>query len=46
MIVESQFKPAWWLRNRHAQTIFPKFFRRRPKLAIRRERIELPDGDF
>lgn len=46
MIVDSTFKPAWWLRNRHAQTMFPTFFRRRPKLAVRRERIELPDGDF
>ncbi len=40
------FKPAWWLSNRHAQTIFSTFFRRRPNLAVRRERLELPDGDF
>ncbi|HET8552723.1 MAG TPA: hydrolase [Gammaproteobacteria bacterium] len=46
MITDSTFKPAWWLKNRHAQTIFPAFFRRRPKLAVRRERLELPDGDF
>ncbi|HET7570575.1 MAG TPA: hydrolase [Gammaproteobacteria bacterium] len=46
MITDSTFKPAWWLKNRHAQTIFPAFFRRRAKLAIRRERLELPDGDF
>lgn len=40
------FKPAWWLKNRHAQTIFPTFFRRGAKLDLHRERIELPDGDF
>ncbi|HET7307366.1 MAG TPA: hydrolase [Gammaproteobacteria bacterium] len=46
MITQSTFRPAWWLKNRHAQTIFPTLFRRRPKLAVRRERLELPDGDF
>ncbi|HVV68873.1 MAG TPA: hydrolase [Gammaproteobacteria bacterium] len=41
------FKPAWWLRNRHLQTIWPTLFRRRIKnLPLWRERIELPDGDF
>lgn len=38
--------PAWWLKNRHLQTIIPNTLRPRPRLAIRRERIELPDGDF
>lgn len=46
MIDNSRFKPAWWLRNRHLQTIVPNTFRPLPQLAIRRERIELPDGDF
>jgi predicted alpha/beta-fold hydrolase len=46
MIFNSDFQPAWWLRNRHAQTIFPNVFRPRAKLALRRERLELPDGDF
>ena len=46
MITQSTFKPAWWLHNRHAQTIWPSLFRRRPKIALRRERLELPDGDF
>lgn len=40
------FKPAWWLRNRHLQTVWPTLFTRRPKLETRRERFELPDGDF
>ena len=46
MISQSTFKPAWWLRNRHAQTIWPSLFRIRPGLALRRERLELSDGDF
>jgi hypothetical protein len=40
------FKPAWWLRNPHLQTLWPVFFRRRPRPPLRRERLELPDGDF
>lgn len=46
MITQSSFTPAWWLRNRHAQTIWPSLFRKRPKLPLLRERLELPDGDF
>jgi len=46
MIIQSSFTPAWWLRNRHAQTIWPSLFRHRPKLSLIRERLELPDGDF
>ena len=40
------FRPAWWLPGPHAQTLWPVLFRRRPRLALRRERLELPDGDF
>lgn len=41
------FKPAWWLRNPHLQTLWPVLLRRKIKrLALVRERIELPDGDF
>lgn len=46
MIVESSFKPAWWLSNSHAQTLWPFIFRRRPALDVRAETVELPDGDF
>ena len=45
-IVPSAFRPARWLRNRHAQTIYPSFpwaCRERP--ALRREVLKLPDGD-
>ncbi len=45
-IVQSEFQPPRWLRNRHAQTIYPSMpwaFPHRPK--VRRELLELPDGD-
>ena len=45
-IIPSEFEPARWLRNRHAQTIYPSLpwaWRGRP--ALRRENLELPDGD-
>lgn len=42
----TSFKPAWWCRNRHLQTLWPVFFRRRLRPKVRRERLELPDGDF
>jgi predicted alpha/beta-fold hydrolase len=42
----SRFHPAWWLSNGHLQTIWPVLFRRRIPLETRRERVELPDGDF
>lgn len=40
------FKPAWWLRSPHAQTLWPALFRRKPPPPARRERLDLPDGDF
>jgi len=42
----SCFYPAWWLRNRHLQTVWPSLFSRRAGLRTRRERFELRDGDF
>jgi predicted alpha/beta-fold hydrolase len=45
-IVKSPFKAAWWLSNRHLQTLWPVLLRRVPKLPLERERINLPDGDF
>jgi predicted alpha/beta-fold hydrolase len=47
MIIQSTFKPAWWLKNAHLQTIFPAFFRTaKPPRALRRERLMTPDNDF
>lgn len=44
---ENQFKPAWWLRNTHLQTIWPALCRRPVQhLPLERERLELADGDF
>jgi len=40
------YRSPFWLPGRHAQTIYPYLFCRRPAPAYRRERIELPDGDF
>jgi len=45
-IVRSAFRPARWLQNRHAQTVYPSVpwaCRERP--ALRREVLKLPDGD-
>jgi predicted alpha/beta-fold hydrolase len=43
---ESTFRPAWWLPGAHIQTLFPYLFRKSAVPALRRERLELPDGDF
>lgn len=40
------FTPAWWCRNPHLQTILPNRLRPSPAIRLRRERVELPDGDF
>ena len=42
----SSFRPAWWLPGPHLQTLWPNLLRRIPRVAVRRERLELPDGDF
>ena len=45
-IIQSQYKPAWWLRNPHAQTLWSTLARLRPKAKIEWQRLELADGDF
>jgi uncharacterized protein len=45
-IFSSPFRPAWWLRNPHAQTLFSNFFRKTPRLERARETLVLSDGDF
>jgi uncharacterized protein len=40
------FVAPWWCGNAHLQTMWSTLFRRAPRIAWRRERIELPDGDF
>lgn len=43
---EYTYRPAWWVRGPHAQTLWGKFFRRRAQPATRTERWETADGDF
>ena len=45
-IIKSEFKPAWWLRGAHQQTVWSTFFRKLPDPDLKKERIELDDGDF
>ena len=40
------FRPAWWLRNPHAQTFAGRYLRRRAAVPLERSRIATPDGDF
>ncbi|TLU64693.1 hydrolase [Thalassotalea litorea] len=42
----SNFKPAWWLKNRHLQTMAAKILRRKQSIQVVEETIELSDGDF
>ncbi len=46
MIVDSDFKPARWLGGPHLQTLWASQLRRSPRLRLRRDRLNLPDGDF
>lgn len=46
MLVPSKFRPSWWLRNPHLQTLWAARCRRLASPTMTRERIELPDGDF
>lgn len=46
-IGKSQFRPARWLKNRHAQTIYPALpWAGAPRPKLHCENIELPDGDI
>lgn len=40
------YRPPWWYRGRHLQTVWGPLLRRVPPPALRRERRETPDGDF
>ncbi|MFP3565592.1 YheT family hydrolase [Paraburkholderia sp. SIMBA_030] len=44
--VDLLYRAPLWLPNRHAQTIVPSLFARRPAVTFRRERWNTPDGDF
>ncbi|MCL5061514.1 MAG: alpha/beta fold hydrolase [Candidatus Thermoplasmatota archaeon] len=40
------YRAPAWLPGGHLQTIYPGLFIRVPPVAYRRERLEVPDGDF
>ncbi|MBI3615383.1 MAG: alpha/beta fold hydrolase [Candidatus Omnitrophica bacterium] len=40
------FRPSGWCRGPHAQTIWGSILRPAPRVLLRRERWETPDGDF
>lgn len=45
-IFPSRFTPAWWLRGRHAQTIFPSLpWSGAPHIEFDSQSLDLPDGD-
>ena len=46
MYSQSQFRPAWWLKNCHLQTMAAKFLRRKLELPTVKQTLELADGDF
>lgn len=46
MLTTSEFQPAFWLRNPHAQTLFASQMRKSPRLRVIEQRLELADGDF
>jgi len=41
----TNFTPAWWLSNPHAQTVCPRLARARRLVSFRRESLTTPDGD-
>ncbi|RDV24861.1 hydrolase [Alteromonas aestuariivivens] len=45
-IIKSAFEAPRWARNRHVQTMWPRFVQRRLPLTYQMERLALPDGDF
>jgi predicted alpha/beta-fold hydrolase len=46
-IISSDFRPARWLTNRHAQTVYPSLpWASRHHPELRRESLDLPDGDI
>lgn len=45
-ITRSRFTPARWARNRHVQTIWPRFIQKRQPVKYTWERLITPDDDF
>lgn len=45
-VLDSDYRPPFYLRSGHLQTIYPSLFRKVPLICSDRERIETPDHDF
>ncbi len=45
-VLISRFRPPFFFRNGHIQTVLSVFLARRPDIRFQRERLELLDGDF
>jgi len=46
-IIFNEFKPSWWIKNRHLQTMWARLFKRPAHLNdSQRYRLELEDTDF
>jgi len=45
-IITSTFKPAWWLKNPHLQTMWGTSFKKETKLDLISQKIALEDEDF
>ena len=43
---DSNYRPPWWYKGRHLQTLWGPLFRHGRRPPLRRERLETPDGDF
>ena len=46
MLINTTFRPAWWLNNTHLQTLYPALVRKISSPKLRRERLITPDNDF
>ena len=46
MLINTTFRPAWWLNNGHLQTLYPALVRKISSPKLRRERLITPDNDF
>lgn len=45
-VIQSDYKAPFYLFNGHVETIIPSIFRKIKDTTYKRERLELPDGDF
>ena len=45
VIREADFRPAWWMKSAHMQTLWGPLKRRLPEIDRRTERLQLADGD-